>query len=313
MATTAKKKPVNSAKKPVKKSTKSTAAKAKTTSKKVTQTKTKTEAVKSTAVSTTSRERRVLSPIEKIRSTHLASAFAFIILAVISYFVVGTASSELLLSAQARDTFANTDSVVLGSASEVLATVQYRYLLIALLVVSALGSLLLATRLRARYETAVSGGVSGFKWLLIGLVSGLSLSFVSFIGGVQDLATLKVSAALVLAGALFGWFSDRDNKVSGASKTAAYYAALFSLIFALLPLAGSLIGTTLFGDERFGWHVYALSAVVVVSFAAILSTLKASITNRANLAYVAYEQRYLRIHQTVLFLIVLIIFSSFAK
>ncbi len=274
----------------------------------------KSKSKPSVAVTTkVTRSKVVLTPLERIRSTHLSVAITSVFFAVMTAFFVGSASSEIMLASQARDAFTNTESVVLSSASEVLFSLEYKYILIAILAFSAVGSLLLATKLRTRYELSVKSGVSGFRWLLVGLTAGLTLQLVSFIGGVQDLMTLKLIGALIVATVLLGWVADRDNATSKKPKWLAFIASLYTGALAWFPLVGSMIGTTVYGSERFGWHVYALAGVALAGFTGFAVTQYLSIKNKNSLEYTVYEQRYLRIDQLTKFLVVVIVFSAFAK
>lgn len=301
----------------VKKSTKTRAASAakKSSTKKVAKVNNTTEATSrpKVKVTTSTLSRAPITPMERIRSTHLTTVMTSIFFAILTVFFVGSAGSQLLLNAQARDTFANADSVVLGSASEALFNLEYKYLLIAMLAVSAVGALLLATKLRARYETTVGAGISGFRWIIMGLTAGLTLQLVSFIGGVQDVMTLKVIAGLIVATVVLGWLSDRENATSKNPKWLAFVASLYTGALAWFPLLGSLMGTTVYGGERFGWHVYALAAVVLAGFTGYALTQYSSIKNKNKYEYTVFEQRYLRIDQITKLLVVVIIFSAFAK
>lgn len=257
--------------------------------------------------------KRVLTPFERLRSVHFSAVFSNIVLAVLTAIFVGTASAELLLNVQARDVFANIDSVVLGPASEVLFNVEYRHFLIVILGFSALASLLIATKLRARYEASVRSSISGFRWVLFGVSTALLVELVSFMGGVQDIMMLKVIGGLVLAASLLGWMSERENAVATNPKKVAFIGYVLAFVVALLPLLGSVIGTTVLNGERFGWHIYALTAAILLGFIATAMTMYSSIKNKTKLEYIAFEHRFLRIDQIVKFLVVLIIFSSLAK
>lgn len=257
--------------------------------------------------------RKQLTPLERLRSRSISMAIMGLIFAVATIFVVGPNSSELLLSVQSRDLFANTNSVVLGSASEVITNVQYRYLLSATLLIGAVAAVLLATKLRKPYEAGVAAAVSTWRWILLGVTSALLLETVSFIAGVQDLVTLKLVVALTLLAALFGWFSERDNAGSKDSKLAAYGGYIFAGVLAFVPAISSLIGTSIYGGERFGWHVYALLGALLASFIASVVILRASIKKKNQVEYTVFEQRYLLLDQLTKFLVVLIVFSALAK
>lgn len=317
MATRTKKAPAKktkkvSAKRPA--AVKPAAAKAKITEKKTVKAE-KKSAVKTEAkvVSTESKKpslKKEISALERLRGLHISSVLAYIVFGVISFIFMKDAAKEVLLNTQARDTFVQSKDVVLGNASEVLFSMEFRYVLLASLLVAALGSLLAATRLRKTYEKGVTSAVSGWRWLFYGVSAALLVELVSFMAGVQDLMTLKVVAGLVIAGSLFAWFSERENMVPGVKRTLGYYGAMFAFIVALLPLAGSVVGTTLFNDERFGWHIYALSAALLVGLVGTLWNLKSFINKRTKFEYVVFEQRYLRIDQITKFLVVIILASA---
>lgn len=313
MATRAKKTSVKSTKKPttkkrttkpsaVKKTASATAGK-KTTQKEVGKTKTSgiTTSVKTSTV------KKELTPLEKIRGMHFFNVIFYVVLAVVSFFAIGKAGAEVLLSYQARDTFTNSESVVLGNASEVLFNLEYRYMLIAALVLGAVGSLLLATRLHKRYEKTLQAGISGYRWIVCGISTAVIVELVSFMAGIQDLMTLKLIAGFVLFGALLGWFSERENNGNSLHRRLAFYGSILAYVLSLLPLLGSFFGTTFYGQERFGWHVYALAGVVALGYISTLLVQKAVLTNKAKYEYVVYEQRYLRIDQAIKFLVVIIL------
>lgn len=308
--TTAKKKPV---KKTAKLATKEATSKSTNLA-----TKTTSKTVKSTNKSTGAKasnmtKRPEVTPFEKLRGLHFSNAFSGVVLAVLTIIFVSPQTRELLLNYQARDTFIDSDAVTLGPATESLLSFDIRYLLVGILGLTAIVSLLFATKLYKRYESTVKAGISGLRWLLFGLVSLILVEFVSIIAGVQEVNTLKSVGGFVLAGAVFGWLSERENKDSKSPKKVAYIAAILSYFMAVLPMLVSIVATSIIAGERFSWYVYALVATVVLGFIASLMTLRSSINNKNKFEYVTFEQRYIRIDQIVKFATVLIIFSAFNK
>jgi hypothetical protein len=237
----------------------------------------------------------------------------YLFFAALTLVFVGTAGGQLYLSVMARDLFANTEQVTLAPAVEPILYMQYRYVLVASLLVAAIGSLLVATKLRRRYEKTVSSGVSGMRWIITGLSAALMLEFVSLLAGVQDIKTLKVVSALIVATTLLGWLSERENLASTKPKWLAFGASLFTGAMAWMPALGSLIGTTLYNDERFGWHVYAVAAVVLAGFTGFALNQYSQIKKKSSVEYVYFEQRHFWIDQVTKFLVVLIIFSALPK
>lgn len=284
-----------------------------TTAKKSTKKKIAKKKTSSTKIAGKTAARRILTPIEKIRSINLSLALQSLFFVILTLIFVGPSGGELLLGHSARDLFANLDSVVLGTASESLFSLEYRYILIAALLISGVGSALLATKLRKRYEATVKDNVSGFRWVFAGVSAALILNLVSFMAGVTDVMTLKVICGLTFASALFAWLSERENVNSKKPKWLAYGASLYAGILAGFPLVGSLVGTTIYGDERFAWHIYGLSGVLLLGFIAYAWNHFTAIKNKNTIEYTTFEQRYLRIDQFAKFLIVLIIFWAIAQ
>lgn len=308
--TTAKKKTASTAKhKTTKPAAKKTAsAPTKTSVKNVTSTKAK-QPTKSAIGS----KKSIITPFEKLRGLHLSNVFSGVILAVLSIIFVSPQTRELLLNYQAKDTFVISDNVVLGTATESLFSLDIRWILVVILGLTAVVSLLLATRLFKRYETTVKSGISGMRWLLYGFVTMIVVELASLLAGVNEVNTLKTIGALVLAASLFSWLAERENNEAKSPKKLAFYAAVFAYVFALIPMIVSLVATSVIGGERFSWYVYVVGVVVVLSSVATLVTLKSSIVNKKKFEYVAFEQRYIRIDQIAKFAIVLTIFSAFNK
>lgn len=302
--TTAKKKPV---KKTTKATTKKTASKSveapsNTTSKKVTESK---------SISTA--KKRTIGPFDKLRAVHFSNFFSGIILAVLTVLFVNPFNKDLLLDYQAKDVFIKSDAVNLGPATEVLLSLDIRYVLVVALGLTSIFSLLLATRLYKKYEESVKAGISGLRWLLYSIVGVLILEVALLSAGVQDVVILKSSGALIILAGLMAWLSERENANSKTPKKLAFYGSVFAHLLAILPLLISLLATLIIDGQRFGWFVYVISAAVLLGYVATLVTLKAVIVNKKSLEYIAYEQRFVRIDQLVKFVIVLTIFSAFNK
>ena len=249
----------------------------------------------------------VLTPLQRVRSLHVSLSVMYAVFAGVVLGFVATASSAVTLTIHARDEFASDVDVVLGPASEVLYNIEPKYLLAAALLISSLGSLLLATKLRDRYESTLKAGISGFRWVILGLSAALTLQFVGLLAGVQDIVLLKLSGVLILVTTLLAWIAERDNAGSTRSKWLAYDFSLFTGVLAWLPIIGSLAGTSLYGMERFGWHVYALAAVALLGFSAFAFNQYLQIRARGTKKdYFAVEESYLRIDMLAKFAVVLI-------
>lgn len=304
MATTTKstrKKPAAATKSAKAKTTKTVSARTKTAA----QTK---KAAKQPAAASSKSRTTVLSPLEKLRGMNLSSALLYLLFAGFVIAFAKTAEIAVTLAVQARDEFASDNSVVLGTAHETFYNLEPKYVLAASLIVSAVSGLLLATKFRGSYEAAVTNRTSGWRWVVLGLSSALTLTFVNMLAGVQDFATLKLSAALVFTTAMLGWIAERDNRGAVRPKWLAYDLSLLTGTLAWLPIITTFIGTTVYGNERFGWHVYAIAAVTLLGFLGFALNLYRQIRgNTVTTDYPSAELRYLRIDLFTKFLIVLLV------
>ncbi len=258
-------------------------------------------------VSTKSAQRTALTPLERLRSLHISKAVIYLLGAGLILGFVKAVEATVTLGIVARDEFASQQNTVLTPAHEVLYNIDPRYVLVTSLGLAALGSILLATKLRNRYEATLSGRTSGFRWVILGVSAALTLTFVNMLAGVHDMATLKLAGGLIFLTTMLSWLAERDNIGAVKPKWLAYIVALFAGALALLPLIGSLIGTTLFSEERFGWHVYALAAVMIIGFIGFALTQYRSLRRGPADVYLETEERYLRIDMLTKFAIVLIV------
>lgn len=289
------KKPAKTTKKVINKSKKAAPA-AKTTTAKV-----NTKTTVSTAV------KGPLSPFERIRSMHISSALVYIIFSGLVLAFVSTAAVAVTLGLQTRDEFASDGNTILGPASEVLYNLEPKFVLMGALLTSALASILLATKLRARYQATLANRTSGLRWLTLGLSAGLTLTFINMLAGIHDMALLKLSAVMIIVTTMLSFIAERDNVAAVRPKWLAYNLSLLAGAVAWLPLAGSMVGTTLYGMERFGWHVYALAAVTLIGFTAVAVHLYSNLRAGTARDYFKTEEKYLRIDLLTKFAVVVIV------
>jgi hypothetical protein len=320
MATTTKstrKKTAKSAKavKPVKTSKKTAPVAAKTTviTKKTTSNVKTAPVLKDAAVKTIDRTKSIVEgPLDRLRRLHLSTAVLYLIYAGMVMALLETLAEPVTLMLQTRDQFASSNNVVLSPAYEVLYNLEPKWVLAASLLLSGLVSLLVATKLRARYEATLANRTSGMRWIGYGLSGAVLLMFVSLLAGVHDFTTLKLAGGMVVAAAVFGFIAERDNVGAVRTKLLAFWASVLAGMLAFLPLIGSLIGTSLYGGERFSWYVYAMSATLLISALLTGINLYRSLkNNQTPREYPLVERSYLYIDLTTKFLIVLFALLAF--
>lgn len=268
------------------------------------------EKVKKTEVKVSTKSTKSLSPLEQIKSLNIMSGVIYLVLAVISVVFLAHVSSKVTLSIMAIDKLNGNNIAVLFPASETLFDIQIRYVIAATLVLAAIGSILLATKLRKNYEKSVNASSSGLRWIVLGITAGMTLEILSLLAGITDIMTLKLIATAILLTTLFGWIADKSPSV----KWLAFIGAMIAGIVAWLPLIGSLVGTTLYADARFGWHMYALAGVVLLSSSLVaLNQYQQLQSKSGSIKFEARELRYLRLDLATKVLVVLILLAAISK
>lgn len=229
----------------------------------------KTAAAKAPAKKTTTKKAAVVSnktrdnavTLDKLYKFNLFAAVANLLSAVLSVIFMTKESLSVVLSYSTKDELASTSASVLGTAYKTLLSVEIRYALAIIFVLSAIFSLLLATKLRKTYEVGVNNSVSALRWVFMSISFGTILVLATMLTGVEDWATLKTVGLLVAVTGLLAWLTERENKNDRKHYMAFSISALTALM-AWLPLLASLVGTTLYGTEAFAWYVYALIALL---------------------------------------------------
>lgn len=227
--------------------------------------------------------------LQKLYKFNLFAVVANVILAVLSVVFVSRETLSAVVTYSTRDELVGT----LGTAYKTLLTVELRYVLAALFVVSAVLALLLATKLRRAYETGVKNTVSAWRWVFMGATLGLTLEIATVLAGVADIMTLKLVALLIVTTTVLAFLAERENK--GTKKQYVVFGlSMLTGTIAWFPLVASLIATPLYGIEGFGWYVYALSALLLAGFSSICWTQYVRIRDGVSAkGYLQLEGKYL--------------------
>lgn len=251
--------------------------------------------------------------LQKIFKFNLFAALVNAVFAVLSVIFLSKQSVEFTLAHSTKDELASTEATVLGPAFRAITEVEVRYLLAFIFGLSAVFSLLLATRLRKQYEAGVTAKVSTLRWIFIGLISAFTLELATILAGVHEIVTLKLVGALVLVTALLGWLAEKQNQTA-TKNFAPFWLSVLTGFLAWIPLLVGLIATGLVGMERFSWYVYVLAGVLLLGFSNFALNKYNYIKNGANNAgYLQYEGKYLSNHFLIGVATFVILFVAFYK
>ncbi len=294
MATTTKSK--SSAKpKTTKRPAKAAAAKAptkvtkKTVSKKVTTKTTKAAvkpAVKTTKVTNTARTLTNAT----LRRWHLLSAAVFVILAVVTILVAKVSTYDFTLSHATRDDLASGSETVFASAAHVMTTIDLRWILVVILGVSAVISLLRATRLKAKEQKAVSTHVSPVRWIDFGVTFGALVATTLLISGIHDAGFLKLVGFTVIVGYFFSWLAESEAATTNIRTKLFYAASIVAAVVPWLIYACAAIGTEVYGEVRYSWFAYAAAATAFIGVVLVANNQKRAL--RGAIAYIKAERNY---------------------
>lgn len=247
-----------------KKTTRAATAKAakKTTTKKITKATSKVAAAKVTPT------KQVANSLAKLKQLHLLSALVFAVLAVVTGLFMASTSYELTASLMTNDVVrASAGQTVFAPAIKHMYDIELRWILVSLLVLSAVGSLLLATRLRGRYETKLAHKVVDYRWIDLMVTGALAVMALGLLSGTTDLIALKLLGLTTALAAVFGWLAERENRAGGPVVWGSFVLSKVAKVVVVLMLGMNLLMTTLSGRVRLSWFVYVLFTGLILAFA----------------------------------------------
>lgn len=201
-------------------------------------------------------------------------AIVFAVLAGLAAYFVNTTSVQVLLGHLTKDELASTSGTVLAPAAHVLYEVDYRWLIVGFLVLSAIVAVLRGTKYLAAESAAVGRKTNTLRWIDYALTSSVAFSIVALLNGVQDIVALKLSAIAIMVAAYLAWVFEREKAVSGKPTRSIYVVSALLTAIPVVFLTVTMISTYVFGTDgaasavRSPWYAYAAAAVVSISLLA---------------------------------------------
>lgn len=231
----------------------------------------------------------------RIRSLNLMAAGLFLILAVVAGAVMNTTSEQLTVGYLAKDVLASADQTVFTPAVKVIYDLEIRWLVVAVTLLSAVLPLLYLSKLENNYqEYLAKTRMVPFRWIDYGVIGGLMVAITALLSGVSDLFVLKLLAGTVLVASLANLIAERQNNAAARPVRGAYLVGLLAGILPMIVIAGYAVSTIVYGMIRSPWYVYALYAVLVVSFVLVMMNLWRQFGRAKDWSnYLAVERNYL--------------------
>ncbi|MEO8863169.1 MAG: heliorhodopsin HeR [Candidatus Saccharimonadales bacterium] len=284
-------------------------APAKTTTKKATKKTTKATAVKAANKPTTKVTIRTTK--NPLRSLFLASAALSAVLAVMAGWFMNQMSYQVFGSFLTKNTILSKTETVFAPAIRVIAEVELRWILVGVMVLSALLSLLIATRLRTRYEALVKAKISLLRWIDMAIVSALIVEVVALLNGVQDLATLKLLGGLTIVACVLGWLAERRRLDTNGGVKATYTLGAIVGVMPWVVIASYMLQTVAYGQVRSPWYVYAATAATFIGL--LLYARNHFSQLKGKVSYQIAERRAVLISTTMKFAFAIVLIVGLSK
>lgn len=266
------KKPTTQAKtKTTKKTTEAKIVPKKTVSNKVIakSVKTNTTTKKVVVPAAVKRNKVVRSTFERLRGLHLISAGVFALLALLAGYFIKDTYFNLWLSHLTRDDLASRTTTVLVPAVHSVYDINLRWIVVALMVLSAILPLLWTLRWKRQYKVNIDTQVMPQRWADLAITSAIMVETIAILSGTHDIMTLKLIGGLMAVTCLLGWLADKQNRLAVKTDWSAYALGLVTGSLPWLLIAVSAFATFFYGIVRSPWYVYALYATTLFGFVAL--------------------------------------------
>jgi hypothetical protein len=188
----------------------------------------------------------------------------FAALAVAAGFLMNTTSAQVLLGHLTKDELASRAGTVLAPAAHVMYEVEFRWLLVGFLVLSAVLAILRGTRYKAIEDAGVKKKVQPIRWVDYALTGAVAFFIAGLMNGLQDLVALKISAISILVAAYLAWVFERENAVNGKPARSVYTASAVLTVVPVLYLAITMFATGVYGMVRSPWYAYAVALIAAL-------------------------------------------------
>jgi len=246
-----------------------------------------------------------------IERFHRSSAVIYLLLAVVAALIMNDTAFAEFISHLTSDALRSTNQTTFVPAITVLYEVPVKWLVVTLLLFSAIFSFVRSRRYIAREAAAVASGLVPRRWLDFGVSSVLIIYILALITGIQDILIIKLLGGMFILAAGLGWIADRENNAKPGFIRGAYWGGVFAAALPILILAMTSLATAINGMVRSPWYVYATHAVFILGL--ILWYRNQRRSYRIGAVPAATEYRYLWISYATKVLLVIVLILGFQK
>jgi hypothetical protein len=205
---------------------------------------------------------------------YLVSAAVFALLAILAGVFMNSKYYQLVVGYMTDNQVSSrlSGETILGQAQQVLFDVNLRWVLVVLLLLSAVLPLLYNTKLKKHHLKAIKAKSLPWRWLDLAVTGSLFAGLVALLVGVSNIVFLKIIMMLVVFAAGSWWLAEREKKLLnprkgfgnywlGVALIATYWVVIFSYV----------INTSIFGMAVLPWYVLAVVAVAFLATLALVT------------------------------------------
>lgn len=260
MATTTKKSTKAKTKTP-----KTKTAKAKTVATKTTKKPATKVAAKQAGSKSVSQKPAASSNFGVLQKLYAISITVYLAIAGAAYFLMNSTSSPLSVGYWTKDELASTTQTVFAPGTQSIADIQYRYIVMAVALLSIVVPLLYLTRFKKEHSIGIKARVMPLRWIEMAVVSAVMVETVAMLSAVQDIGMLKLIGGFVAVTYILGWMAERKTARDSAPAIAEYYLSIVTGVLPWIAIVIYAVSTYVYGMVRSPWYVYALYAVMLIA------------------------------------------------
>jgi hypothetical protein len=205
--------------------------------------------------------------LEHIWRLYALVSVLYVILGVLAFKIMNVSSLQVTSGFWSSNPLISQTNTVFAPASHVLYSIQYRYVLMAILLISIITPILYIYMINNGYKKIDLHKFRFYDWLITG---GMMLLLIASLNGIQDLMTRILLVTFSVFFYVFILFAINNYK---DKKEIDKKAFLIGTIFGLIPwivIFYYVISTLAFGNVRSAWYVYALILIGVINTALII-------------------------------------------
>ena len=160
----------------------------------------------------------------------------------------------------------NESTKQLETATRNLFDVQFAYLTVSFLFMSAIAHLIIATVYRKSYEKDLSKGINKARWIEYAVSASTMMVAVSFLTGIYDLSNLIMIFALVAFMNLMGLVMELWNQTTKKTNWISFIIGSGAGLVPWLVFAIFVWGATVFGSNGVPGFVYGIYVSIFIFF-----------------------------------------------